>query len=154
MTSDDRVREAWEAYRRLRLTLDAEVARDLERNCGLSMPDYDVLSALTELSGGEHCVRVRGLAEHLGWAHSRLSRQLGRMEGRDLIARESCGLDGRGEDVVLTDTGRRAHEQAAPVHLASVRHRLADRLTPDQLTALTTIGLVLSADRPLPKVKG
>jgi DNA-binding MarR family transcriptional regulator len=154
MTSNDQVREAWEAYRRLRLTLDAEVARDLERTCGLSMPDYDVLSAMAELSTGEHCIRVRGLADHLGWAHSRLSRQLGRMEGRALIARESCALDGRGEDVVLTDEGRRAHERAAPAHLASVRRRLADRLTPEQLTALTAIGLALSADRPLSKVKG
>ncbi|GII90137.1 MarR family winged helix-turn-helix transcriptional regulator [Sinosporangium siamense] len=137
--SDTRALDAWSAYRRLRLSLDAEVARDLERDCGLSMPDYDVLAATSELSDGEHCIRVRDLATHLGWAHSRLSRQLGRMEGRGLIAREKCELDGRGEDVVLTGEGRQALARAAPVHAASVRHRFAELLTSEQLSALVDI---------------
>jgi hypothetical protein len=36
---------AWVGYRRMRLLLDAEIARDLMRTSGLSMPDYDVLSS-------------------------------------------------------------------------------------------------------------
>ncbi|WP_246509748.1 MarR family winged helix-turn-helix transcriptional regulator [Nonomuraea endophytica] len=136
---DDTALDAWEAYRRLRLHVDAEVARDLERASGLSMADYDVLAALAALSGGEHCIRVRGLTEHLHWAHSRLSRQLGRMEQRGLVDREKCELDGRGEDVVLTDAGRRAHDRAAPVHLDAVRRHFTGALSPEQLAAFTAI---------------
>ena len=45
---------AWIGYRRMRLLLDTEVARDLVRTSGLSAPDYDVLSALSE--GGNRFV--------------------------------------------------------------------------------------------------
>jgi hypothetical protein len=40
---------------------------------------------------------------------------------------------------VLTDAGRRAIEAAAPSHVASVRRHLIDRLSPEQLAALTDI---------------
>ncbi|MFD9947897.1 MarR family winged helix-turn-helix transcriptional regulator [Nonomuraea sp. NPDC059023] len=138
-TRDETALAAWEAYRRLRLHVDAEIARDVERASGLSMADYDVLAALAELSGGEHCIRVRGLAGHLRWAHSRLSRQLGRMEQRGLVGREKCELDGRGEDVVLTGEGRRAYDRAAPVHLGAVRRHLTGALSPEQLAAFIAV---------------
>ncbi|MFI6503569.1 MarR family winged helix-turn-helix transcriptional regulator [Nonomuraea typhae] len=139
MSTDEHALEAWTAYHRLRLHVDAEIARDLERACGLSMADFDVLAALAELEDGEHCIRVRDLTAHLHWAHGRLSRQLGRMEQRGLVAREKCELDGRGEDVLLTADGRLARQEAAPVHLAAIRRHFAAALTPEQLTTLTGI---------------
>ncbi|MFI6297374.1 MarR family winged helix-turn-helix transcriptional regulator [Nonomuraea sp. NPDC050790] len=142
--SDAAAIAAWESYRRLRLHVDAEIARDLERASGLSMADYDVLAALSALSDGEHCIRVRGLTEHLHWAHSRLSRQLGRMERRGLVAREKCELDGRGEDVVLTEEGRRAHDRAAPAHLDAVRRHFTGALSPGQLAAFTAVARSLA----------
>ncbi|WP_082032321.1 MarR family winged helix-turn-helix transcriptional regulator [Nocardia vulneris] len=131
--------EGWAAYQRMRLLVDAEIARDLERSTGLSMPDYDVLAAVAEVAETAECVRVSGLAAHMHWPHSRLSRQLGRMERRELIAREPCERDGRGDDVLLTAAGRRALETAAPAHHASVRHRFTDLLTPAQLRMLAEI---------------
>ncbi|CAM4410327.1 MarR family transcriptional regulator [Nocardia ninae] len=137
--TERQARAAWLAYRRLHERVDAEIARDLERECGLSMPDYDVLAALTELESPDTCIRVRGLAAHLSWAHSRLSRQLGRMEQRGLIAREPCERDGRGDDVLLTKSGRETVETAAPTYNSSVRDRFTVRLTPQQLAALIEI---------------
>ncbi|MGP4022074.1 MarR family winged helix-turn-helix transcriptional regulator [Actinomadura sp. 3N407] len=139
--------DAWQAYRRLQLLVDAEVARDLERESGLSLPDYEVLSAVVAMSSGEHCIRVGQLTARMGWAHSRLSRQLGRMERRGLIAREPCELDGRGDDVLLTDSGRQAHATATPAHLASVQRHLTSLLTPQQLDALIGIEQTLSDRR-------
>ncbi|MEV0297815.1 MarR family transcriptional regulator [Nocardia sp. NPDC050710] len=142
-------RQAWAAYRRLRERVDAEVARDLERDSGLSMPDYEVLAALAELSTADNCIRVSGLAHALHWPHSRLSRQLGRMEQRGLIAREPCERDGRGDDVLLTSSGRRALDDATPAHLASVHDRFTALLSPQQLATLIDIECAI-ADRPVP----
>ncbi|MEU5402909.1 MarR family winged helix-turn-helix transcriptional regulator [Streptomyces sp. NPDC005963] len=131
--------EAWAAYRRLQLRVDTLVARDLEQESGLSMPDYDVLAALVAMFDPAHCIRVGQLTARMNWAHSRLSRQLGRMERRGLIGREACELDGRGDDVVLTADGRRAYDEATPAHLASVRRHFTGALSRDQLLALTGI---------------
>lgn len=135
--ADDRA--AWSAYRRLRERVDTLVARDLERQCKLSMAEYDVLATLAEMQTRVDCVRVRGLAAELEWAHSRLSRLLGRMEQRGLIAREPCERDGRGDDVLLTDSGRAAIDGARPAHDAAVREHLSGRLTARQIAALIEI---------------
>ncbi|MGI5267943.1 MarR family winged helix-turn-helix transcriptional regulator [Nonomuraea sp. CA-218870] len=136
---DEAASRAWTAYRRLRLLVDTEVARDLERDTGLSMADYDVLDAVVAMSDGEHCIRVHGLTARMNWTHSRLSRQLGRMERRGLITRQPCELDGRGDDVVLTEAGRQARAQAAPVHLASIHRHFTEALSTQQLEALAGI---------------
>ncbi|MEU8897626.1 MarR family transcriptional regulator [Nocardia sp. NPDC048505] len=131
--------QAWSAYRRLREQVDTEVARELERAAGLSMPDYEILATLVELTSPDDCIRVRGLAERMLWPHSRLSRQLGRMEQRGLIAREACERDGRGDDVVLTDAGRRAYTDATPGHHAAIRACFTDLLSDRQLQTLVAI---------------
>ncbi|GAA4083007.1 MarR family winged helix-turn-helix transcriptional regulator [Nonomuraea soli] len=142
---DQAARDAWAAYRRLQLLVDAEVARDLERDSGLSMADYEVLAAAAGLASAETCVRVGGLAAKLQWAHGRLSRQLGRMERRGLIAREACELDGRGDDVLLTGAGRQAYEEATPGHLASIERHFGRALTGAQLAALVDIERAVAA---------
>jgi DNA-binding MarR family transcriptional regulator len=139
--------DAWAAYRRLQLLVDAEIARDLEKHSGLSMPDYEVLAAVAAMASEETCVRVSGLATRMHWTHSRLSRQLGRMERRGLIAREACDLDGRGDDVLLTQAGRHAYENATPTHLASIERHLTGALSARQLDALTDIEQTLAAAR-------
>ncbi|MEU8798330.1 MarR family transcriptional regulator [Spirillospora sp. NPDC048819] len=138
-------REAWAAYRALQLMVDAEIARDLERESGLSMADYEVLAAAVSMAGEEECVRVSRLAGRMHWAHSRLSRQLGRMERRGMIAREACELDGRGDDVLVTEAGRRVYEDAAPAYWESVRRHFTDLLTPEQLATLTEIHHTVAA---------
>src|SRR5215213_9422443 len=110
---------AWRAYRRMKVLLDAQLARDLVDGSGLSEPDYDVLSNLSEIEGERW--RITELAARMQWSKSRLSHHLDRMEQRGLVRREECGTDGRGAFVVLTAGGRRAIEQAAPGHVASVR---------------------------------
>jgi DNA-binding MarR family transcriptional regulator len=153
-------RQAWAAYRTLRAALDTRVAHDLEAGTGLSMPDFDVLAAVRTLgapsSSGSwlvplspadpqpgartaHCVRVAALADRMGWSRSRLSRQLGRMERRGLVARVPCELDGRGDDVELTGAGRHALEAAEPSLADAVRTHFAEALSERQLAALTEI---------------
>ncbi|MEU3464520.1 MarR family winged helix-turn-helix transcriptional regulator [Streptomyces sp. NPDC006733] len=134
----DREQRAWQAYRRMFLLLNAQLARDLGQDSGLSEPDYDVLSSL----GGSprHRRRISDLADHMLWSRSRLSHHLARMQKRGLVVREECDTDGRGAIVALTEEGLRTLNAAAPLHVRSVRRHFIDLLDPDQIDAFASIG--------------
>jgi DNA-binding MarR family transcriptional regulator len=133
----DEEQRAWRAYRRMVLLVDAEVARDLTRDSGLSMPDYQVLTALSEAD--DHRQRLTELAFGMQWSASRLSHHVSRMEQRGLVTRAECSEDLRAAYVVLSEAGWKAIEAAAPDHVASVRKHLIDLLTPAEQRQLTTV---------------
>ncbi|PZS30189.1 MAG: MarR family transcriptional regulator [Pseudonocardiales bacterium] len=128
---------AWRGYRRMFLLLNARLARDLTSDSGLSEPDYDVLSTLSEAGGGQ--ARLSALAERMLWSQSRLSHHIARMQGRGLVTRGEVESDGRGSVVVLTLAGTSALEAAAPGHVAAVRAHLIDRLSTQQIAMLGDI---------------
>lgn len=134
----------WRAYLRMVTTVQVRTARDLAA-LGLSEPDYEVLSTLSERTDGTSTLHEQ--ATKMGWSRSRLSRHTSRMEARDLIRRAPDPADGRGCLLALTSTGRQILREAAPHHVASVRRHFVDRLTPDELTALGHIARKLTKDR-------
>ena len=134
LTADEQA--AWQGYRQMTRLLDARLARELLRDSGLSMQDYDVLSSLTDAPDGRLC--AKDLAGHLLWSPSRLSHHLDRMQRRELVRRTACP-DGRGTDVVLTRHGRAAIEAAAPDHVSTVRQTFIDRLTAQDLADFTRL---------------
>lgn len=117
--------------------LGARVARELQRETGLSVADYEVLVHLSEAPGGR--LRAFELGGATQWEKSRLSHHITRMVDRDLVRRESCPTDSRGAFVGLTAAGRKAIEAAAPRHVEQVRRWFIDSLTPEQLDALAEI---------------
>jgi DNA-binding MarR family transcriptional regulator len=147
---DDAEARAWRGYMRMRTLLHAQIVRDLAREAGLSGPDYDVLSNVSEADGRR--ARLSDLAARMAWSKSRLSHHITRMEQRGLVTREDCASDGRGAFVVLTDAGLRAIQAAAPGHVASVRRHFIDLLSREQLDALADISQTvvrrLSDERP------
>jgi len=134
---DDAEARAWRGYMRMRTLLYAQIVRDLAREAGLSGPDYDVLSNVSEAEGRRS--RLGDLAARMAWSKSRLSHHITRMEQRGLVTREDCTSDGRGAFVVLTDAGLRAIQDAAPGHVTSVRRHFIDLLSREQLDALAEI---------------
>ncbi|NYV76759.1 MarR family winged helix-turn-helix transcriptional regulator [Streptomyces sp. UH6] len=135
---------AWRAYRRTVTAVQAATARDLAA-VGLSDPDYEVLSTLSERP--DHTSTLREQAGKMRWSRSRLSRHATRMEARGLLRREPDPADGRGCFLVLTDHGLRTLEDAAPAHMASVRRHFIDRLSPEDLRAVERIaGKLRDAD--------
>ena len=134
---DETEARAWRGYLRMRTLLHAQIVRDLAREAGLSGPDYDVLSNVSEAPGRR--ARLGDLAARMAWSRSRLSHHITRMERRGLVTREDCTSDGRGAFVVLTDAGWRAIRAAAPGHVASVRRHFIDLLSREQLDALAEI---------------
>ena len=125
---------AWRGYRRMFLLLNAQVNRDMAQQSGLSEPDYDVLTALSEAK--DHRCRLKKLAERMLWSQSRLSHHVTRMQQRDLVMREECAEDARGATVVLTAAGLRSIQAAAPLHVESVRKHFLDHLTREQIAVI------------------
>ena len=139
---------AWRAVRRLLIALPARTARDLADDSGLSAADYEVLSTLSEKTG--HRWPLKDLAAKMEWSRSRLSHHTARMQQRGLIDREPDPADARGCILHLATSGLRALEAAVPGHVASVRARFLDHLTPDELATLERICTRI-ADLPGPR---
>ncbi len=129
---------AWVAYMRVQLRMSYEMNRQLQADSCLSLADYDVLVALSNV--GDDGMRVSDLAAQIGWERSRLSHQLRRMEQRGLTERRASVEDGRTTNVILTEMGQQAIEEAAPGHVDLVRRLFFDPL-PENLLAPFTAAL-------------
>ncbi|WP_432052404.1 MarR family winged helix-turn-helix transcriptional regulator [Streptomyces xiamenensis] len=134
---------AWRAYRRMVTAVQARTAQDLAE-LGLSEPDYEVLSTLSERTDGTSTLREQ--AAKMEWSRSRLSRHATRMETRGLLRRAPDPADGRGCLLVLTERGLDTLRQAAPTHVASVRRHFVDRLDPQELATLGRIAAKLAGE--------
>jgi DNA-binding MarR family transcriptional regulator len=134
---DEDEMRAWRGWLVMSDRLRSQIARDLQSDSGLSDADYMVLVELSEAA--DHRVRMTDLAARLDWSKSRLSHQVGRMEARGLLRREECPSDGRGAFAVLDDRGLAEIQEAAPMHVASVRRHLIDLLDPDEVRELAKI---------------
>ena len=128
---------AWRVYLRMQSRLQRRLSQQLQRDSGLSDADFEVLVNLSEAEDGR--LRAFELGDELQWEKSRLSHHLTRMERRSLVAREECLTDARGAFVRITEQGRASIEHAAPMHVAEVRARFIDVLSPAQLRALDEI---------------
>ncbi|GAA4216744.1 MarR family transcriptional regulator [Actinocatenispora rupis] len=135
---------AWRALRRMLTTLPARIGRDLADQ-GLSNPDYEVLSTLSERP--DRRWGLKDFADKMQWSRSRLSHHVARMEARGLVDREPDPHDARGSIYHLTDHGFEVLAAAAPGHLASVRRRLLDHLSADELAVLEKLATRI-ADLP------
>src|ERR1700728_3752353 len=124
---------AWRTYLRMSSLLPAALNRQLQQDCGLTLPEYEVLVQLSEAP--QHRLRPFQICDALTWEQSRLSHQLTRMERRGLVARRECAADGRGAFVELTAAGGDAIAAAAPLHVATVRRLIFDRLNDTQRAA-------------------
>jgi len=134
---DERETVAWRGWLDAQRLLAAELNRELQRSSGLSLADYEVLVALTDVP--ERSLRMFEIGERTQWEKSRVSKQVARMAARGLVARRECLDDRRGAYVDLTEAGAEAIASAAPAHVALVRRLVFDHLTPAQVDALAAI---------------
>src|SRR5436190_23526367 len=112
---------AWLAYIRVQLRLAYEMNRQLLSDSGVSLPDYDVLTALSVADAGRMPITV--LAAQIGWERSRVSHHVRRMSSRGLV---TCGLSAKDRRVTqdaLTGPAPHGLEGAARGH-AAVGRRL------------------------------
>jgi DNA-binding MarR family transcriptional regulator len=137
----DEQQRIWRNYLAMAGGLHTAMHRQLQRDCELSLSDYDVLVALSERGP----IRINELGELIGWEQSRVSHQLRRMRVRGLVQREGDDDDRRAATVTLTDTGLSALQAAAAGHAELVRSVVFDGLTAAQQRAFgSAIETVLS----------
>ncbi|PRY59330.1 MarR family transcriptional regulator [Knoellia remsis] len=131
LTDDEQ--QAWRAYLRAHRELQVALDDDLAE-FGMSLPEYELLSMLSEQEGGR--ARMSVLADLVVQSRSRVTHTAKRLEDRGWVRRERTPEDGRGVAIALTPAGRRTIEAAAPVHVASVRRNFIDLLTLEQVQCL------------------
>ncbi len=125
---------SWRSYLLGAARLTEALNRQLERDSGISLSEYEILVRLSEAP--EHTIRMSELADAVVQSRSRLTHTVTRMERQGLVRRETCAEDGRGVNCVLTDEGYEFLRQAAPGHVTAVREHLVDLLTDEQMATL------------------
>lgn len=133
---------AWRGFIETQSDLVTALESDLTQT-GLTLGDYQVLVFLSEAP--DHRLRMCDLAEQLQLSPSGLTRRLDGLVREGLVEREPSELDRRVMLAVLTHAGWTRLGAAAPTHLASVRRRIVDHLTDDELTAMASIFAKLRA---------
>ena len=134
---------AWRAYLQARALLEDHLDRQLQRDAGLPHFYYALLVSLSEEP--DRRLRMTELAELLKITRSRLSHAVSRLEEQGWVSREGCESDGRVQYATLTEAGHTMLTQIAPGHVTAVRAAVFDRLTADQVRALTEISEAISA---------
>jgi DNA-binding MarR family transcriptional regulator len=133
--------EIWRSFVTAVEGLTESFDRQLQRDSGMPYTYYEILVALSEAP--EHTLRMSELAGARGASRSRLSHAVARLEEVGWVRRRTCPTDKRGSFAVLTDKGLAALEAAAPGHVTTVREKLFDVLTPEQLHQLGEISAAI-----------
>ena len=149
----DRSERVWFRLIRLEARMQAAVGERL-REIGVSIPQCDVLTTLTEKEG----VSQQELAKRLYVTKGNISGLIDRLEEAGLVERRSTAADRRQHAICLTEAGRAMAEKAIQVQrrwIASTLGRMSEadlEALETQLVALRDI--VREAQTPEPAAKG
>jgi DNA-binding MarR family transcriptional regulator len=141
---DERELRAWRGLLRIHAALAKALDAELQAAHGLPLTSYEVLLHLSSADGER--MRMCDLADEVLLSRSGLTRLVDRLEREGLLARETCPSDGRGAFARLTPDGRRRLDTARATHLAGVRARFLDRLSPDEQETLGDLWVRLGAE--------
>ena len=128
--------DAWEALFRAQVSVLRQLNAEFPSG-ELSFNEYDVLFNLSRQP--ERRLRLRDLNRHLLLTQPSVSRLVDRLVERALVTKEGDPGDGRGTIVCLTDLGHDLFRRVAVVHAESIRRRVGDVLSADELRQLTVI---------------
>lgn len=134
---DEESLRTWAALATLLEWLPAALDAQLQRDAGITHFEYGILFALSDAA--DHTLRMSTLASHANSSLSRLSRAVARLEARGWVRRTPDPVDGRYTLAIATDLGVAKAGEAAPGHVALVRHVVFDSLSPIQATQLREI---------------
>ena len=126
--------DSWLSVVRLMTRLPWALDQQLQRESDLSMIEYMTMAMLAEAE--DWTMRMSDLAERTSASLSRLSHLAKRLESRGYVRREPDPADGRFTNAILLPAGMRKMEEAAPSHVAYVRHLVVDNLSAERLRRL------------------
>jgi DNA-binding MarR family transcriptional regulator len=125
--------EAWQALLRAHATLLRQLEKDLEKETGLALADFDVLAQLA-IAGGE--LRMTELADRALISRSGMTRRVARLVEVRLVRRANANADARGVVVALTKAGMARLTETAPVHARGIADLFVAKLSDQELAAL------------------
>src|SRR5437867_3985289 len=126
---------AWQALLRSHATLMRQLERDLAKETGLALADFDVLAQLA-LAGG--ALRMTQLADRALLSRSGMTRRVARLVDVGHVRRANADGDARGVVVALTDAGVARLIEAAPVHARGIFDLFVARLNDQELEVLAS----------------
>lgn len=133
----DEEQQAWLALNGVVRLLPYALDAQLQRDHGLTLFEYGVLSRLSEAPGRE--LRMKALAGLTNGSLSRLSHVVARLEQRGLVVREPLPEDGRITVARLTGAGWEQVVEAAPSHVETVRELVVEPLSTTEVRQLQRI---------------
>jgi DNA-binding MarR family transcriptional regulator len=131
---DDEEMRAWRGMVEVVADVQASLEAELAEAFDISEGDYGVLVNLSEAP--DHRLRMCDLAVRLHLSPSGLTRRLDGLVRQGFVTREPSAQDRRVTLAVLTDTGLRTLEAAAPVHVDGVRRHFIGNLSRTQIRQL------------------
>lgn len=134
--------QAWIGVTAVMWLLPGPLDAQLQRDSGLNLFDYFVLSSLSMADGRQR--RMSDLATQSNASPSRVSNVVGRLEAQGWVTRHTHERDRRSTVATLTDAGWDKVVAAAPGHVTAVRRLLIDGLNEEQLAALREVGALVA----------
>ena len=147
--------DEWRDYYRAGRELTHAFDSRLQRDAGISHPEYLLLLALWQAP--HRRLRTGELADDLAWEKSRVSHQVTRMVARGLVERTTCDTDARGVWVGLTADGSRTLLAATRDHADAIRRWFFDVLDDEERAVMQRASqrirerLVADGASPLPR---
>lgn len=132
---------AWRRLAAVLLTLPASMDAQLQREAGLTLFDYLVLSTLSEEPG--QVLRMGVIASRTSSSLSRLSHVVSKLEAKGWLSRNPLPGNRRVTMVTLTDSGLIKVTETAPAHVEHVRQIVFDVLNTEQVDQLSKVGAAL-----------
>jgi DNA-binding MarR family transcriptional regulator len=130
---DGRGLQAWGSLLRAQATLIRRLDRDLVRETGLALADFDVLAQLAKAHGE---LRITELADRALISRSGMTRRVARLVDEGLVRRDRASTDARGVVVALTKAGIARLAETAPVHARGISELFVARLDEQELALL------------------
>jgi DNA-binding MarR family transcriptional regulator len=138
---------AWRAFLTAHARVTEVLERELHADRKMPLSWYDVLVQLSEAPDGQ--LRMHELANRVLLSRAGLTRLVDRMVASGFVERRPCPDDRRGTFVAVTEAGRAANVEAAPVHLRGVNEHFIRRLgAAEAATVAKALGRVAEALAP------
>lgn len=136
MALDDRELAAWHDFLQITAIINRRIEQQLKQDAGLTHPQYEVLSRLSEAAEGS--LRMTELAQAAVTSKSGLTYQVTQLEKAGFVARRHSPGDDRGVVAYLTDKGWAKLRAAASGHARLVRELFREGLTDKEFSGLAT----------------
>ena len=130
-------RAAWSGFIRAHASIVKELDAELQAAHGLPLSSYDVLVQLSLAPNGR--MQMFELAEAVHLSRSGLTRLVDRLECQGLLERHRGDRDPRQVFACITKPGIERLAETTSTHLAGVRRRFLERLSPAQAEQLAAV---------------